>query len=100
MIFYSELWTALASNEAWASALGGLSYLLLSDFHRRVCAKYGLLSKQHNIARRAIVIIDKAGIVRYIEICQEGLPDPDRLIAVLGLCACLPQRMGGSIDDA
>jgi len=80
--------------------LGGLSYPLLSDFHRRVCAKYGLLSKQRNIARRAIVIIDKAGIVRYIEICREGLPDPDRLIAVLGLCACLPQRMGGSIDDA
>ena len=47
-------------------------------------ARYGLLSKQHNIATRAIVIIDRAGIVRYIEICQEGLPDPDRLIAVLG----------------
>jgi alkyl hydroperoxide reductase subunit AhpC len=84
LIFYSELWTALASNEAWASALGGLSYPLLSDFHRRVCAKYGLLSKQHNIARRAIVIIDRVGIVRYIEICQKRLPDPDRLIALLG----------------
>jgi len=90
LIFYSELWTALASNEAWASALGGLSYPLLSDFHRKVCGKYGLLSKQHNIARRAIVILDKAGIVRYIEICQKTLPDPDRLIALLGamrLCA-------------
>ena len=84
MIFYSELWTALASNEAWASALGGLSYPLLSDFHRRVCAKYGLLSKQHNIATRAIIIIARAGIVRYIEICQKRLPDPDRPIAVLG----------------
>jgi len=84
-------------HEAWASALGGLSYPLLSDFHRRVCAKYGLLSKQRNIARRAIVIIDKAGIVRYIEICQEGLPDPDRLIAVLGAMR-LPASKNGRVN--
>ena len=84
-------------HEAWASALGGLSYPLLSDFHRRLCARYALLSKQRNIARRVIVIIDKAGIVRYIQICQEGPPDPDRLIAVLGAMR-LPASMNGRVN--
>ena len=75
---------SVACHEAWALALGGLSYPLLSDFHRRVCARYGLLWKMRNIARRAIVIVDTQGIVRYIEVLDTGLPDPDRLIAVLG----------------
>ena len=70
-------------HEAWAASLGGVSYPLLSDFHRRVCARYGLLWKLHNVARRAVVIVDKAGIIRYIEIFEKGLPDPDRLLAVL-----------------
>lgn len=70
-------------HEAWASSLGGVSYPLLSDVHRRVCSRYGLLWKEHNIARRAVVIVDAAGMIRYVEIFKEGLPDPDRLIAVL-----------------
>ena len=70
-------------HEAWAASLGGVSFPLLSDFHRRVSAKYGLLWKLHNIARRAVVIVDRAGRIRYIEIFHKGLPDPDRLLAVL-----------------
>ena len=70
-------------HEAWAAFLGGLSFPLLSDIHRRVCARYGLLWKLHNISKRAMVIVDKAGIVRYVEVFEKGLPDPDRLLAVL-----------------
>jgi len=70
-------------HEAWAASLGGVSFPLLSDFHRRVCARYGLLWKQHNIARRAVIIVDRAGTIRYIEVFEKGLPDPDRLLAVL-----------------
>lgn len=70
-------------HEAWAATLGGLSFPLLSDIHRRVCARYGLHWKLHNISKRAVVIVDKAGIVRYIEALDRGLPDPDRLLAVL-----------------
>ena len=70
-------------HEAWAAFLGGLSFPLLSDIHRRVTTKYGLLWKIHNISKRALVIVDKAGIVRYIEVLDNGLPDPDRLLAVL-----------------
>ena len=70
-------------HEAWAAFLGGLFFPLLSDIHRRVCARYGLLWKLHNISKRAMVIVDKAGIVRYVEVFDRGLPDPDRLLAVL-----------------
>ncbi len=70
-------------HEAWAASLGGVSFPLLSDFHRRVSRRYGLLWRQHNIARRAVVIVDRAGKVRYIETFNKGLPDSDRLLAVL-----------------
>ena len=70
-------------HEAWVAFLGGLSFPLLSDIHRRACARYGLLWKLHNISKRAVVIVDKGGIVRYVEVFDRGLPDPDRLLAVL-----------------
>ena len=80
-------------HEAWAASLGGVSYPLLSDLHRRVCARYGLLWKLHNVSRRAVIIVDKAGIIRYIEIFEKGLPDPDRLLAVLrAMCATAPKQ--------
>ncbi len=86
-------------HEAWAASLGGVSYPLLSDFDRRVCAKYGLLWKLHNIARRAVVIVDKVGIIRYIEILDKGLPDPDRLLAVLRVTRVSAPEKGGTPDD-
>jgi alkyl hydroperoxide reductase subunit AhpC len=70
-------------HEAWAASLGGVTFPLLSDLHRRVCARYGVLWKQYNIARRAVVLVDRSGITRYIEIFEKGLPDPDRLLSVL-----------------
>lgn len=70
-------------HEAWAASLGGVTFPLLSDFHRKVCTRYGLLWKPHNLARRAVVIVDKSGIVRYIEVLREGLPDPDQMLAIL-----------------
>ena len=74
---------SIPCHEAWAAFLGGLSFPLLSDIHRKVCSRYGLLWKMHNISKRAVLIVDKAGIVRYIEVLDNGLPDPDRLLAVL-----------------
>jgi len=87
-------------HEAWVASLGGISYPLLSDFHRRVCARYGLLRKPHNIARRAVVIVDKAGIIRYIEKLDKGLPDPDRLLAVLRATSSFGTKRRGTRDDA
>ncbi len=85
-------------HEAWAASLGGVSFPLLSDFHRRVSARYGLLWKPHNIARRAVVIVDRAGRIRYIEIINTGLPDPDRLLAVLRATGASTPKKGRGIE--
>jgi len=55
--------------QAWADSLGGIHYPLLSDFwpHGAVAKKYGVL-RVEGYAERAIFIIDKIGIIRYIDI--------------------------------
>jgi glutaredoxin len=55
--------------KAWADSLGGINYPLLSDFwpHGKVAKKYGVLREEGH-SERAIFIIDKEGIIRYIDI--------------------------------
>lgn len=55
--------------KAWAEDIGGITYPLLSDFwpHGEVAEKYGVL-REEGYTERAIFIIDKDGIIRYIDI--------------------------------
>lgn len=65
------------ANAAWAQQLGGISYPLLSDFypHGAVAQKYGVL-REAGSAERAIIIVDKDGIVRYIDVHElREVPD-------------------------
>jgi len=57
------------SNEAWAKSMGGLSYPLMSDFYPQgqVALKYGIL-RDGGVTERAIFIVDRGGIIRYIDI--------------------------------
>ena len=57
------------SIDGWCAELGGLSYPVLSDFwpHGMVALKYGVL-RSEGITERAIFIVDKHGIIRYIDI--------------------------------
>lgn len=57
------------ANEAWAKSLGGLGYPLLSDFfpHGYVSLQYGVL-RGDGLSERAIFVIDRKGIIRYIDI--------------------------------
>ena len=59
--------------KAWAESLGGITYPLLSDFwpHGEAAKKYGVL-RQVGSSERAIFIIDKDGIIRYIDIHDAG----------------------------
>jgi alkyl hydroperoxide reductase subunit AhpC len=68
------------SNAAWAHQIGGISYPLLSDFypHGAVAEKYGVL-RSIGCAERALFIIDKQGIVRYIDV-HEGKEHPDEAV--------------------
>jgi peroxiredoxin len=73
------------SNHAWAKSLGGLSYPLMSDFypHGQVALRYGVL-RDGGITERAIFIIDKEGIIRYIDIHDiNKQPDNAELLAEL-----------------
>jgi peroxiredoxin len=54
---------------AWAESLGGISFPLLSDFSPlgAVARKYGVKRKE-GFSERAIFVLDKYGIIRYIDI--------------------------------
>jgi len=52
-----------------------LTFPLLSDFKRTVSKQYGILDDQRDVAMRTTFVIDKQGIVQYIEQGSEAI-DP------------------------
>jgi alkyl hydroperoxide reductase subunit AhpC len=56
-----------ASHRAWATALGGLPYPELSDWEPKgqVSRAYNLYNPERGASIRAVLVIDKDGIVRY-----------------------------------
>ncbi len=66
--------------------MGGITYPLLSDFwpHGKVARQYGVLREDKGNTERAIFIIDKDGIIRYIDIHDiDEQPDNDVLLGEL-----------------
>ena len=66
------------SDRAWAEHIGGISFPLLSDFwpHGEVTKKYGVFRPEQGMPERALFIIDKQGVVRYIDV-HELREQPD-----------------------
>jgi peroxiredoxin len=54
---------------AWTNQMGKLWFPVLSDFwpHGAVAKKYGVL-RSNGVSERALFIIDKKGIIRYIDV--------------------------------
>jgi peroxiredoxin (alkyl hydroperoxide reductase subunit C) len=54
---------------AWTQQMGKLWFHVLSDFwpHGETAAKYGVL-RPNGVSERALFVIDKNGIIRYIDI--------------------------------
>ena len=72
--------------KAWAESLGGISYPLLSDFwpHGAVAQEYGAFREEEGRSERALFVVDKEGIVRYVDIHDiDDLPDNEEIYAVL-----------------
>ena len=70
---------------AWAKSLGEITYPLLSDFypHGSVAEMYGVLGPKGS-SKRAIVVVDKQGLIRYVDVhVAVGPPDNNVLIEVL-----------------
>lgn len=67
--------------KAWAESLGGITYPLLSDFwpHGGVAQTYGVL-RSDGRSERALFVIDKQGIIRYVDVHDIDLqPDNEVL---------------------
>jgi glutaredoxin len=76
---------SVPSLQAWAKSLGGIHYPLLSDFypHGEIATRYGVLRKE-GCSERALFIVDKQGVVRYVDIHDiDHQPDNDVLLAEL-----------------
>ena len=70
---------------AWAESLGGITYPLLSDFypHGEVAQRFGVL-RDNGKSERALFIIDKQGIVRYVDVHdKDDQPDNWELFRAL-----------------
>jgi peroxiredoxin len=68
---------SIPCHTAWAKSFGGFSFPLMSDYypHGDVCEKYGVLNPR-GFADRTVFLIDKSGIIRYIDrIQQADMPD-------------------------
>lgn len=71
--------------KAWADSLDGITYPLLSDFypHGKIAQSYGVL-RPEGYSERAIFVIDKAGVIRYVDIHDiDQQPNNDLLFEVL-----------------
>ena len=77
------------TNTAWAEKMG-LTFPLVSDFSRQTLEAYGFLdtdpkSRLYRYAKRAYVIIDTEGTVRYrkvLDVARQLVPN-DELLAEL-----------------
>jgi alkyl hydroperoxide reductase subunit AhpC len=72
--------------KAWSESIGGITYPLLSDFwpHGKIAQDYGVFRADGGMAERAIIIVDTAGIVRYIDVHDiKEQPDEEQIFEVL-----------------
>jgi glutaredoxin-dependent peroxiredoxin len=66
--------------KAWADQQH-FTFPLLSDFNKEVIALYGVVNPDmigmKNIAKRAVFVIDRNGIVRHKEVLEDARHEPD-----------------------
>jgi alkyl hydroperoxide reductase subunit AhpC len=66
--------------------MGGLPYPELSDWHPKgkVTQAYGLWNEERGSGTRAVIIVDKQGVVRYRQTYVPGtLPDPEEILSIV-----------------
>ncbi len=78
---------SVPSHTAFAKSIGGITrYPLLADFHPKgeVSKKYGVYREEAGHCERAIIVVDKEGVVRYIDVHNIGeAPENAQVIEVL-----------------
>jgi glutaredoxin len=92
--------------KAWVESLEGISYPLLSDFwpHGAIARRYGVFREQDGKSERALFVVDKDGIVRYIDIHDiDEQPDNEEVFRVLRQLepdAVMPEEAGDQAQEA
>ena len=63
--------------------MGGLPYPVLADFHPKgeMSDSYGVYNEERGVSKRAIVIVDKQGIIRFHKIYDGELPEAKEILA-------------------
>ena len=66
--------------KAWADQ-NQLTFPLLSDYNKEVIRQYGVVNPDmiglKNIAKRAVFVIDRDGVVRHREVLEDARNEPD-----------------------
>ena len=66
--------------KAWADAQR-FTFPLLSDFNKTVISAYGVVNPDmiglKNIAKRAVFVIDRNGVIRHREVLEDARNEPD-----------------------
>ena len=73
----------VAAHRASTTPMGGLPYPELSDWHPKgqVTASYGLWNEERGAGTRAVMVVDKSGVIRFMEKYVPGtLPDPNEIL--------------------
>ena len=66
------------AQERWRDTAGVSDTIILSDYRDRAFGKtYGLIIKERMLLARAVMIIDRQGIIRYIQLVKEQYHEPD-----------------------
>jgi alkyl hydroperoxide reductase subunit AhpC len=66
--------------------MGGLPYPYLGDWHPKgkMTADYGLWNEERGTPNRAVIVVDKQGIIRFRRIYGSGvLPDPEEMLQII-----------------
>ena len=77
---------SVPSKKAWSAVLSIEKVRLLCDIwpHGQVARDYGILIEDWGISQRVNIIIDEAGIVKWVKVYELGqLPDIEEVFSVL-----------------
>ena len=68
------------TQRAFATGLGNLPYPLLADFHPKgnVSQLFGIYNEERGVTMRAVIIIDKEGVIRFKRFTPRAFPTPRR----------------------
>jgi len=71
------------AQKRWCGAAGIQNVKTLSDYRQaQFGTSYGVLIKEFRLLARAIFVIDKTGVVRYVQIVNEVAKEPDYQAAI------------------